>query len=84
MARANEYRYSEGMPSPAHEIIAANVKRLRDELGWSQADLAERAGIHRPNISSLERAASTITVLKLEKVAEALEVEPYELLMEVE
>ena len=34
--------------------IGANVRRLREERGWSQADLGEKAGTNRRTIQELE------------------------------
>ncbi|MGN6202618.1 MAG: helix-turn-helix domain-containing protein [Solirubrobacterales bacterium] len=51
------------------------VRSLRHELGWSQEELADRAGLYSNQISLLERAERTITLPVLEKVAETLGVE---------
>lgn len=44
-------------PEPVSDPIAlgASVRRRRSARGWSQADLAERAGVRRQYISDLER-----------------------------
>jgi transcriptional regulator with XRE-family HTH domain len=52
--------------------LAANMKRLRRERGWSQEELAARAGLHRTFISQIERATKNPTLNVLEKVARAL------------
>jgi len=36
--------------------IAANVVRLRAARGWSQDELAQRAGMHRVQINRIENA----------------------------
>ncbi len=36
------------------EAFAANVRLLRERKGWTQAELAERIGIHRVTVSRLE------------------------------
>jgi len=36
--------------------IGANVRRLREERGWSQAELGEKAGTNRRTIQQLELA----------------------------
>ena len=61
------------------ELLAASVRRLREQHGWSQEELAERSGLHRTYISGLERAARNPTVAVLVKIADAFEVKLGEL-----
>jgi len=49
--------------------LAANLRRLRHEKGWSQEEFAERAGIHRTYVSDLERGARNPTITVVEKLA---------------
>lgn len=49
--------------------LAANLRRLRTEQGWSQEDYADRAGIHRTYVSDLERGARNPTITVVEKLA---------------
>ncbi|WP_084312575.1 helix-turn-helix domain-containing protein [Pseudomonas jinjuensis] len=60
--------------------FAANVKRRRLELGFSQEELAERAGVHRTYVGMLERCEKNATLQSVERLAGALGVEPYVLL----
>src|SRR3990172_2006644 len=53
--------------------IGDEVLRLRIEKGWSQAELAERAGTKQANISRLESGLSNPSVRFLQKVAKALD-----------
>lgn len=53
--------------------IADDVLRLRIEKGWSQAELAERAGTKQANISRLESGLSNPSIGFLKKVAKALD-----------
>ncbi|WP_256805057.1 helix-turn-helix domain-containing protein [Pseudomonas putida] len=74
------------MPIPPNQsqlvnIFAANVKRLRLELGISQEELAERAGVHRTYIGMLERSEKNATLNSIERLAGALGVEPATLLL---
>ncbi len=61
-------------------IFAANVRRRRLELGFSQEDLAERAGVHRTYVGMLERGEKNVTIYNIERLANALEVKPHVLL----
>jgi len=56
-------------------IFAANVRRLRNEIGISQEELAERAGVHRTYIGMLERSEKNVTIYNIERIADALSVE---------
>lgn len=73
------------MPISSHEcqlalIFASNVRQKRLELGLSQEGLAEKAGVHRTYIGMLERAEKNVTIYNIERLAQALDVEPYVLL----
>lgn len=56
------------------------VRDLRKERGLSQEQLAHFANVHRTYIGMIERAEKNITLLNIEKIAVALEVEIDELL----
>lgn len=55
--------------------LAANIIRLRKERGWSQEELADRAGLHRTYISGVERGVRNPTITVVARIAEALGVE---------
>lgn len=55
--------------------IARNLRRIREDAGLSQNKLADIAGLHRTYISMIERSKKNVTVLCLEKIANALNVE---------
>ncbi len=57
-------------------IVARNLKRLRLERGLSQEELADLAKLNRNYIGMIERQENAATVLTLEALAKALEVEP--------
>jgi transcriptional regulator with XRE-family HTH domain len=52
--------------------LAANVKKLRKERGWSQEALADEAGLDRTYVSGIERVVRNPTVTVVERVALAL------------
>lgn len=60
--------------------LAANLRRLRHEKGWSQEEYADRAGIHRTYVSDLERGARNPTIEVLVKLAAPLAIAPGRLL----
>lgn len=62
------------------KVIARNVRAFRQEHVWSQEELADRAGVHRTYISQVERAVTNPTATVIAKIADALGVEPHELL----
>ena len=66
-----------------HEInirIGNNIRTIRQRKGLSQEKLAELANVHRTYIGMIERAEKNITLVSLEKIANALEVNIEELL----
>lgn len=50
------------------------VRKIRKEKGLSQEELAHKADLHRTYIGMIERAEKNITLLNIEKIANALEV----------
>lgn len=56
--------------------LARHVRHRRLQRGWSQEDLAEAAGLHRTYIGSIERAERNVGIGTLERLAQALDVEP--------
>lgn len=58
------------------EIVARNLRQLRQAKGMSQEELADRAGINRNYVGLLEREQHAATVDMLEKLADILEIDP--------
>jgi DNA-binding Xre family transcriptional regulator len=57
--------------------LILRVRELREALGLTQAELAERAGIRRATVNRIENAHVTAIDLEvLEKLGDALRVEP--------
>ena len=48
------------------------VKRRREELGLTQEDLAERAGLHRTYLSDIERGTRNPSLVNIDRLAGAL------------
>ncbi len=68
-------------PSELVMVFADNVRRIRKSLGLTQSELAERLDVHVPYISDLERGIKSPYLGNIAKLAEALEVEPSDLLL---
>ncbi|OAB55814.1 hypothetical protein AY600_17925 [Phormidium willei BDU 130791] len=66
------------------KILAKNLRRFRTSTGLSQEELAERAGLHRTYISSVERAERNISLENIFLLADALDVEPGDLLKDID
>jgi transcriptional regulator with XRE-family HTH domain len=62
--------------------VGLNVRRIREEQGSSQEQLAFDCGVHRTYVSGVERGIRNPTVLVLAKLAKALKVPPARLLDE--
>lgn len=52
--------------------LAVKIRTLRVRAGLSQAQLAEKAGMHQPGIARIENGRSETSIDTLDKVAAAL------------
>ncbi len=68
-----------GDRTPAN--LSANVRRLREERGFTQQRLAEVSGVPRPTVANLETGAANPTLGVLVKMAAALGVSIGELVV---
>ena len=59
--------------------LAKNMRGIRREKGWSQEELADRAGVHRTYISGVERCVRNPTITIVGRIAGALGVKVGEL-----
>ena len=62
------------------EILAINLRKLRQARGLSQEELAHRAEIDRTYISALERSVYAAGIDVVDRLAQALGVEAADLL----
>ena len=70
------------MPDDYADLLiqfGSRVRELRLEAGLSQEKLAERSGLHRTYISSVERGDRNISLINIAKLAKAFECELAEL-----
>jgi transcriptional regulator with XRE-family HTH domain len=68
-------------PRDLRQAFAANLRRFRHAKGISQEDLAYEANGNRTYVSKVEKGVSYPGLEIIAKLADALEVEPAELLM---
>jgi|TARA_B110000091_G_C13788901_1_gene464656 transcriptional regulator with XRE-family HTH domain len=54
-------------------IFGQKIREVRKDKGFSQEELAHKADLHRTYIGMIERAEKNITLLNIEKIANALE-----------
>jgi transcriptional regulator with XRE-family HTH domain len=53
-------------------ILAENVRSLRQDQGLSQEQLADRCGLHRTYVGSVERCERNVTLSTLEALSDGL------------
>jgi len=66
------------MPTKSEQAdkISSNIKRLREQLKWNQAKLAQEASISGAALSKIEKGEGRVpTIVVLRKLANALTVE---------
>jgi transcriptional regulator with XRE-family HTH domain len=61
-------------------ILAENIKFLRKKKGYSQEEFAERCGLHRTYIGSIERQERNVTLSTIEVLSKTLEISASDLL----
>ncbi len=64
-----------------YDIIRINIKKIRQEKGLTQAQLAEKADLSHDYIRQIEslKVANTFSVDTLYRIAKALEINPSKL-----
>ena len=62
------------------KIVGRNVRRIRQEIGLTQEQFAERAGFAQQYVSSLENGRRNPTVVTIYELSQALGVAPMDLL----
>jgi ribosome-binding protein aMBF1 (putative translation factor) len=56
-------------------VLARDIVRDRERVGWSQAELARRAGVRVETINRIEMGKHTPSVATIEKIDDALRAE---------
>jgi transcriptional regulator with XRE-family HTH domain len=62
------------------EALGARIRQLRRARGWSQEELAARAGITDRTVRNAENKAHAATLETIEKLATAFQMHPAKLL----
>ena len=57
-----------------YQAVGARVKEIRNQKGLSQAELAEKANLSLPLISTIENGKSKIWLITFARICEALQV----------
>lgn len=63
-------------------VFGSNLKKYRVSMGLSQEAFAEKCGLHRTYISAIECYRRSIALENVQRIADALKIEPYRLFLE--
>jgi len=64
------------------KVFGSNVRYYRQAAGLSQEAFAEKCGMHRTYISAIECFRRSISLENIQRIADALAIAPYKLLIE--
>ncbi|MBZ2172892.1 helix-turn-helix domain-containing protein [Nitratidesulfovibrio sp. SRB-5] len=56
--------------------LGTTIRQIRESLGWSQEQLAERVELHRTYIGGVERGERNLCLLNILAIAEAMGMPP--------
>jgi transcriptional regulator with XRE-family HTH domain len=63
-------------------VVGENLRRMRQQLGFSQESFGVHVGWHRTFVGSVERGERNLTLRTVERLAEQLDVHPLALLFD--
>ncbi len=63
-------------------VVGKNIRKLRESKGYSQEELAQKAGLKRSYMGYIERGDKNVTLTTLRRIAIALNVHPSILLID--
>jgi len=66
---------------PIRLILSKNIKKYRKYLGYSQEKLAEKANLSSQTLNDIEGCRRWVSALTITKLAKALHIAEYQLLM---
>lgn len=64
------------------KVFGSNLKKYRTSMGISQEAFADKCGMHRTYISAIEYCRRSISLVNIQRIADALGMETYKLLLE--
>jgi DNA (cytosine-5)-methyltransferase 1 len=64
------------------KVFSGNLVKYRKQINLSQAKFAEKVGLHRTYISAVECGKRSIALENIQKISEALQIEPYKLFID--
>jgi len=64
------------MGTDPRAAFGERLRNLRKVAGFSQEELAERAGLHRTYVGAVERGERNVSLVNILKLARALKVAP--------
>jgi transcriptional regulator with XRE-family HTH domain len=64
------------------QVLGRNIRKRRDSLDWTQADLASKTGLSRQHIQLIETGKANAALASLVLIAIALEIQIHELFTE--
>lgn len=67
--------------SPLRGVLATRMRRRRAQLGWSQERLAFESGLNRTYVSAVERSEQNMSIDNVARVAAALGLDAWQLLL---
>lgn len=56
------------------KAFGKHVRELRKKKGYSQEELADKAGLHRTYIGAIERGEQNVSIDNISRIAKALDV----------
>jgi len=70
------------MKKKLETIVQNNIQFFRNKLGWSQEELAEKAGLSKIYLAEMESHKRKPSISMMEKLATALDIKAYLLMVE--
>ncbi len=64
------------MIEPVYRQIGAKIEQIRNTLGWTQQELAERVLMSRGSIANIETGKQRLLLADVEKFARAFNAQP--------